>query len=92
MKDLLNEVACKVQDKLRVIGIQLDFEMHELKAIEQQHKDPLNCFIEVFNIWENRSHPPFRWETIIEVLESKPVQCLRLAKELKKTQRSKKMD
>ena len=52
-----------------MIGLELDKEQHQLNTIT--HKDPIQCYSEVFSLWQNQANPPFTWNTItIEGLRS----------------------
>ena len=83
MRDLLRRVASRAMDKWRIIGIELNLEQHQLRAISQSHhQDAIQCYIEVFSLWENKADPPFTWATIIDTLHSPIVEENALAQEI----------
>ena len=84
ISELLNQVAAKATDKWKMIGYQLDIEHHHLKSISKNNEDDLDCYAEVFSLWQRRGDPPFTWDTIIEALRAPIVGEDQLAKELEK--------
>ena len=83
MRDLMRRVARRATDKWRIIGIELNLEQHQLRAISQSHhQNAIQCYIEVFSLWENKASPSFTWATIIDALRSPIVEENALAQEI----------
>ena len=80
--DLLNKVAAEASDKWKKLGQQLLIEQHKLKTISRENDDSLDCFAEVFELWQKRGSPPYTWATIIDALRAKIVGEVQLAYEL----------
>ena len=84
LSDLMNEVASKVSAKWKEISIQLGLTVNDQKCfIDVTSGDPNQCLTFVFNVWKNRATRPYKWSTVIEVLETPAVGEKRLAQELK---------
>ena len=79
---LLNRVAAKAPIKWKNLGRQLNIENQKLKTIPRENDDSLDCFAEVFDLWERRGSPPFTWATIIDALKADIVGEVQLAYEL----------
>ena len=43
-------------DKWRIVGLELEIEQHQLNTIT--HQDAIQCYIEVFSIWQRKADPP----------------------------------
>ena len=84
LTELLDKVAAKTRDKWRMVGLQLNIEPNQLTAISRSHQDAMNCYREVFTLWENKCDPPFTWATIIDALRASSVGEDRLALELER--------
>ena len=83
MRDLMRMVASRVMDKWTIVGIELNLEQHQLKAISQSnHQDAMQCYLEVFSLWQKKADPPFTWATIIDTLRSPIVKENALAQEI----------
>ena len=67
-------------DKWRIVGLELEIEQHQLNTIT--HQDAIQCYIEVFSIWQRKADPPFTWATIIDTLRSPIVRENALAQEI----------
>ena len=48
----------------------------------RENIDSLDCFAEVFDLWERRGSPPFTWATNIDALRADIVGEVQLAYEL----------
>ena len=85
LSDLMNEVASKVSAKWKEISIQLGLTLNDQKYfMELSLGDPKQCFTFVFTVWKSRATRPYKWSTVIQVLESPAVDEIRLAQELRK--------
>ena len=76
LSQFVERVATKIPDKWRRVGVALNLSQAQLNAIEKQHRgDPLDCFAEVFNHWQQLSTPqqPVSWTTLVAVLRSDTV-------------------
>ena len=81
--DLMNEVASKISAKWKEISIQLGLTLNDQKCfIDAISGDPNQCITFVFNVWRNRATRPYKWSTVIQILESPAVDEVRLAQEL----------
>ena len=80
MNDLLNRVASRAMDKWELLGLQLNIPTHQLSTIQKSNL--ILCFVDVFDLWERKSDPPFTWATIVEALRSPIVNENTLAKEI----------
>ena len=82
IKDLLNKVAVRANDKWKSVGLQLDMELPELNTVEKQNKEASLCYAELFRLWKNNGDPPYTWDTIIDALKAPLVGEAQLATEL----------
>lgn len=82
LKDLLNKVAAKCENKWELVGIQLDLEPSKLGSFKRD--SCIHCFKEVFQLWEKKGDPPYTWDTIIDVLNADSIGENSLANDLKK--------
>ena len=73
LKELMNRVAAKTQDKWFQVGIQLNIDLATLNAYKTQSSDPMRCYTSVFAEWKRAGELPYTWATIIEALESAAV-------------------
>ena len=80
MKELLNKVASRAMNKWKRIGRELEIEQHQLNSITNQ--DAIECYADVFDLWQKRANPPFTWATILEALRSSVVDEKALAHEI----------
>ena len=60
-------IIYQIPARWRMFGIHLDIKVNRLDAISE--KDPEECFLKVYDIWENEMTKPFTWRTAVEVLE-----------------------
>ena len=82
--DLLNQVAIKVTDNWKSLGLQLKIKNHKLKTISKENQgDSLQCCVEMLETWENHGYPPYTWGTVIDALRADLVGKKRLADDLK---------
>ena len=82
--DLLNQVAIKVTDNWKSLGLQLKIKNHKLKTISKENPgDSLQCCVEMLETWENHGSPPYTWGTVIDALRADLVGKKRLADDLK---------
>lgn len=82
-KDLMNKVAVKALDVWDKVALELDIDKGQIKSIKRAKMDEaLDCYMEVFDIWERRTIPPYTWATIIQVLRKPTVNKTDLAKQL----------
>ena len=82
MGDLLVKVASNCHDKCLIVGLQLFLPFSQLYAIESRNHNPINCFAEIFDLWERQADLPYTWVTIIDVLRSPAVNENKLAFEV----------
>ena len=80
--DLLNRVANKAPIKWKNLGRQLYIEHQKLKTIQRENDVSLDCFAEVFDLWERKRSPPYTWATIIDALRADIVEEEQLADKL----------
>ena len=86
LKDLMNDVASKIPNMWRSVGIQLGLSNITLDSIEEKMAGKphafLDSFEQVFTTWEQQGPSPYTWNTIIEVLRQPAVGELALADQL----------
>ena len=83
MNELLRRVASRATDKWKRVGLDLGIEQHQLNTISQcHHQDAIECYAEVFSLWQKKADPPFTWATIIDTLRSPIVEENALAQEI----------
>ena len=73
----MESVATVIPDKWKRVGVALGISQAQINAIDAQHRgDSLNCFAEVFHLWQQLSTPqqPVSWSTLVTVLNSRTVQ------------------
>ena len=79
----MNEVAAKIPNKWRDMGVQLGLHHNELDAIASNSRGNTNlCFSEVFKHWESRNKYAYIWLVAVQALQSRAVQENRLAEEI----------
>ena len=84
LSDLMNEVASQVPAKWKQISIQLGLTPSDQECfVASNPNDPLQCFTSVFRVWKNRATRPYKWSTVIEVLETPAVDEKRIAQKLR---------
>jgi len=79
--DLMNEIATKIPERWREVGIGLGLVDSDIKRIESDvptHKSYI-CYMEVFGMWKNQITKPYTWETILRTLQTKLVNAHSLA-------------
>ena len=67
LPELISEIAVPAPDKWRMIGIGLGIDTSTLNAIDQQYRNPNDCYLAVFDKWLRTTVNP-QWETILHVL------------------------
>ena len=83
LSDLMNEVASKVSSKWKEISIQLGLTLNDQECFADATGDnAMKCFALVFNAWKSRATRPYKWSTMIEVLNAPAVAEVRLAQKL----------
>ena len=78
----MENVATVIPDKWKRVGIALGLTQGQITAIEKHRlADPLDCFAEVFHVWQQLSIPqqPVSWTTLMTALRSRTVGEERLA-------------
>ena len=81
----MESVATVIPDKWKRVGVALGLSQAQINAIDAQHRgDPLDCFAEVFHLWQQLSttQQPVSWTTLVTVLCSRTVGEERLAGDL----------
>ena len=84
LKELMNCVAAKTQDKWFQVGIQLNIELATLNAYKTQSSDLMLCYTNVFAEWKRAGELPYTWATIIKALESAAVSEKDIASNVRK--------
>ena len=84
LTELLDKVASKARDKWTMVGSWLKIGTDQLTAISRRHQNEMDCYREVFTLWENKGDPPFTWVTIIDALRAPSVEENMLASELER--------
>ena len=72
----MESVATVIPDKWKKVGVSLGLCQPQINAIDAQHRgDPLDCFAEVFHLWQQLSTPqqPVSWTTLVTMLRSRTV-------------------
>ena len=85
----MNEVAAKIPNKWRDMGLQLGVDRSVLEGIATTSPGDTNhCYINVFTQWKNQNSTihPYTWSTIAQALERPAVGEKRLADEIKEKQ------
>lgn len=67
--NLMTHVAKKIPARWFEVGIQLHIETAELNRFEALTKDQVRLCIMVFDEWKREQKMPYRWDTIISVLD-----------------------
>ena len=81
--DLLNQVATKVTDNWKNLGLQLEIEDHKVETIFKENPgDSLLCCAKLLAEWKKHGSPPYTWGTVINALRAKFVGEICLADEL----------
>ena len=82
----MNEVAAKIPNKWRDVGLQLGVDHSVLEGIGSISPGDINrCYSNIFTRWKNQNSTtyPYTWSTIVRALESATVGKKRLADEIK---------
>ena len=82
MSDLANKVAAKIPEKWKLVAIQLELSMSEIKTIRCDEDDCFDRFMAVFDRWRRSSCKPYVWKTLVTALKSASVNEIKLADEL----------
>ena len=72
----MESVATVIPDKWKRVGMALGLSQAQINAINKHHlADPLDCFAEVFHLWQqlSTSQQPVNWTTLVTVLCSRTV-------------------
>ena len=86
VSDLMNEVAAKIPNKWRDVGLQLGLDQSELDGIAiESPRDTNLCYSKVFTRWKNKNSAehPYTLSTIVRALRAPAVGVERLADEIK---------
>ena len=76
---LVNELH-EVRDKWYHLGVQLNVQIHDLKAIRAQYNNnPADCLIEMLSHWLTMTPPPPTWQRVVDALNSPSVERHRTA-------------
>ena len=81
-------MAHAIPNKWKRVGLALGLSQEHISGIDAESgKDPLKCFTEVFNIWQQLSIPqqPVSWTTVVSVLRSQHVDEELLANDIEET-------
>ena len=72
LKDLMNEVAVKIQpSKWKRIAIQLGLSQDEIDIIKINNNDVEDCFSRTFDTWKHIvTEVPYTWSSVLSVLRS----------------------
>jgi hypothetical protein len=81
--ELLKELLSKVSADWEDIGLTLDLNEGQLRAIGSDHRESDKCFREMLKLWLRQIEPPPTWSAIIEAIDIFP-RYKTLAKELRK--------
>lgn len=82
LSELMDQIASRVPDKWRAIGIALGLTINELNCFSP-NEDPSCGFTFVFTIWKSRmTREPYSWGTMMTVLRAPSVGEQRLAEQL----------
>ena len=82
---LMDKVAAKILTKYEAVGIQLGLQKADLDVLRprpQTVEDNRRAFSEIFDMWRRQVSRPYKWSTIIEVLNTEHVAEYRLSAEL----------
>ena len=72
--DLMEMVAPYALSKWKMVGSSLQL-CQQLEGIDVQYRgDCYECYQALFKLWEDIGQPPFKWNTILDIL-SKPHIC-----------------
>lgn len=79
----MNDLAARIPNRWKSVGIQLGLTSNQLDAIADTH-DPINRFMMMLNWWQrlDKMVRPCSWSTIVKALRTNAVQEERLANEL----------
>lgn len=72
----MESVATKIPSKWKRVGVALGLNQSQIDAIEKRRlADPLDCFSDVFNYWQQLYTPyqPVSWSTLVTVLRTQYV-------------------
>ena len=72
----METVASAIPDKWKRVGLALGLSQEHISGIDAENEgDPLKCFTEIFNLWQQVSTPqqPVSWTTLVSVLRSQHV-------------------
>ena len=86
LSDLMNEIAAKIPNKWRDVGLQLGLDHGVLEGIAHiSPGDSNHCYSNVFTRWKNQNLTthPYTWSTVVQALKSPAVGEERLANKIK---------
>jgi len=84
LSELMNEVAAKIPNKWRDVGLQLGVTHSELEAFASASSPDTNShFTSVFSAWQKHMNVPYTWTSLIQALKAPSVEEIRLAEKLK---------
>lgn len=85
LRDLMNNVAARIPEKLWQVGLQLGMTVGELNTWKSESGgNNSQCFSVIFDNWKRKTRT-CSWSAIITALEAPAVGEPRLAEELKAT-------
>lgn len=77
----MNEVAAKIPDKWRRVGIQMNLTSAQIDAIDQQYRgDPDDCYRKIYRKWSK--YQTRTWSQLIAILDTKHVGETELAQQI----------
>ena len=82
VQHLVNEIAAKIPNKWKDVGLQLGLDHDVLEGIGPG--DANHCYMKVFKQWksQNSAEHPYLWSTIVQALQTQAVGEKRLAVEI----------
>ncbi|XP_019854352.1 PREDICTED: uncharacterized protein LOC109583441 [Amphimedon queenslandica] len=79
MKDLVDIIASKIEDKYFLFGTLIGLNLSVLRAIETERRTCKERFIEVLSRWINDDPNNVTWRTIIQILQADALQASAIA-------------
>ena len=84
LSELMNEVAAKIPNKWRDVGLQLGVTHSELEVFGSASSPDTNSrFTSVFSAWQKHMIVPYTWKSLIQALKAPSVGEIALAEKLK---------
>ena len=84
----METVASAIPDKWKRVGLALGLSQEHISGIDAENEgDPLKCFAEIFNLWQQLStrQQPVSWTTLAVALRSQHVDEKHLANYIEET-------